>query len=215
MPGYLDPTFASNQHAGRSAECACGERHVNQRIPTPHTPPQNPLATQPAGPDSSGSSSSHNSHPPSVQGVDVQSDPNARTQELACDSADSQPQQSQLSTTDQILTESGVTSNGDNQNPTIQIRPGGNADEPQPAPGTPTGATADPAPPYPELHGGHAPRPRGRRQGNVRSDQAGLSQSTYFSSHDRYEYRSARHPDERPLVGVHKWIGSTGRQPGY
>lgn len=195
MPRYQDHTFASSQHASGStgSQCPCGERRRDQHI---HTPPTGPLAnsppTQPVGPDPSGSSSSHNSRPPSVQGIDVQSDPNAGPQELASDSADPQTQQSQPSTTDQILTESGVTSNGDNPNPTIQISPVGNPDEPQPRPdvaGTPTGATADPPPPYPEPHGGDEPSPRERQQGTVRPAQAGSCQSTYFSSQDRYEYR--------------------------
>lgn len=220
---FRKSTFASRQRerarGSTGLQCDRSERHGNQDI---LTPPPEPLGntppTQPVGPDPSGSSSSHNSRPLSVQGADVPSDPNAGPQELASDSADPQTQQSQPSTTDQILTESGVTSNGDNLNPTIQISPVGKPDEPQPTPdvaGTPTGATADPPPPYPEPHGGDEPSPRERQPGNVRPAQAGSSQSTYFSSQDRYEYRAPRHSNEQPLSGLPRFIGSSGHQPRY
>lgn len=124
LPRYQDHTFTSSQRCGRSTNsiCVCGERHGNQHIPTPPTPPLgNPLGTQLAALDLGGSSSSHNSRPLSARGVHDQSDPNTGPQGPACNSPDSQIPKSQPSTTDQTLTASGVMRNRDNPDPTIQI----------------------------------------------------------------------------------------------
>lgn len=217
MPRYQDHTFASRQRRSTGSKYACGKSHGNQHIPTPPTPPLgNPLATQTADPDPGGSSSSHNSRPLSAQGVHDQSEPNAAAQEPASNSADSQVPKSQPSTTDQTLTESGVMSNGDNPDPMIQINPLSDP-EPQLAPdvaGTPT--IAGPPPPYPEPHGGHAPRPWERRQRNVPPAQTGLSQWDYFLSPGAIVWRPLQHPDERSQLSTpHGVIWKSGHSPRY
>lgn len=151
----------------------------------------------------------------SAQGVHDQSDPNAGPRELAGNSADSQIPKSQSSTTGQNLTASGVMSNGDSPDPTIQIIPVSNT-EPQLAPdvaGTPTATIVGPPTPSTEPHGGHAPRPPERRQGNVPSTQTGFPQRDYFLSPGAIVWRPLQYPDERSQLSAPHDVIWTGGHP--